>query len=120
MNAYDHPNMVLTLTDNKWVNNEWVFNNKADYFYSEQELTGVKNAKDMNFKLFPNPAKNSITVAADGVNGVFELFNTRGSIVLSNNLSSGNQINIKDLNKGIYVYKVTINGLSKTGKLIKN
>lgn len=119
MNAYDHPNMVLTLTDNKWVNNDWVLKSKADFYYSEQDVTGVNETTKNSFILYPNPAKNTVTIAIDGLKGLFEIFNLQGSKVLSNILTNWSKVNVESLNRGTYIFKISYNGISKIGKFIK-
>lgn len=56
--------------------------------------------------VFPNPAKNQITVDTPR-GGTFQLYNALGSLVRSENLNSGkNNIYVDDLSNGVYLYSV--------------
>ena len=56
--------------------------------------------------VYPNPAKNQITVDAPR-GGTFQLYNALGSLVRSENLNSGkNSIYVDDLSNGVYLYSV--------------
>jgi PKD repeat protein len=80
---------------------------------------------NFNLALYPNPAKNNIFVesSVDNNNSVIELFNILGKKFhtidfdkISNNKL---EINISNLNKGIYFIKFTTeNNVSKTEKFI--
>jgi hypothetical protein len=121
MSSNDHPNKILTMPSYKWLNGNWVKKDEAVYYYSQQVLSAISEThKDVSI-IFPNPAKDFITVKTDGniINNLIELYNLQGSKVLSTVLTNGNKVNIEQLAKGAYIFKVNaINGCF-TGKLVK-
>jgi hypothetical protein len=121
MSSYNHPNMVLTLPSYKWVNNTWVKKDEAIYYYSQQELSGISKVSNDNYTVFPNPAKNFITVKTDenATNSMIELYNLQGSKVLSAAFSNDNTVNIAHLAKGAYIYKMNASNGCFTGKIVK-
>ncbi len=72
-------------------------------------------------KVFPNPALNQITIQlpVGQQNGIIELFDVKGNIVLTKAIIGNDQIQVDFLNTGIYFYQVTTKDERFTGKLIK-
>jgi len=75
--------------------------------------------------IFPNPAKNAITIETfEGIGGLHSVafYNLNGQKVKTStdfqNQNSTNSYDISDLNSGIYFVKVTSKDFSKTMKLI--
>ncbi len=74
------------------------------------------------FSLTPNPANDHFTINYSDVieEGTITLYDVRGRVTLSRKLTQNNlQIDISDLNQGIYLAKLTIGDRSFTSKLIK-
>ena len=74
--------------------------------------------------LYPNPAKNNITVNIP--NGIqlekasYSIYNALGQKVLVNAISNNIQdVNISNLSTGVYVINLDVNGVAKTMKFIK-
>jgi hypothetical protein len=116
----DHKNMPLTLKTYKW-QNSWVVKSLSTYYYTQQELSGVSKTLRDDSKIFPNPAKDFITVKTDGngTHNTIELYNLQGSKVLSTVLTNDNKVSIEQLAKGAYIYKVNGGTSCFTGKLVK-
>ncbi len=76
------------------------------------------------FKIFPNPARNTVTVTTQGNldNVRFNLFDINGRQVLSqtSNTPRRTTIDISALQSGIYVMQIESNTVTMTRKLIKN
>jgi len=75
-----------------------------------------------DFVVYPNPTIDSISVTlAEGFDkGNIILYTVLGQKVLEQNITKkSSNISMKSLNKGTYVYKIESNGLSKSGKIIK-
>jgi len=75
------------------------------------------------FKIYPNPAKEQLTIEADikrSDQAVITICNIMGEIVLSEKITSGKTaINTSNLNNGTYLYRIIIDGnIAKTDKLI--
>jgi len=74
------------------------------------------------FSLYPNPAKDLLTIAVPAVFESFHLrmYNNLGQIVLEQECNQELQpISIASLSKGIYFYTISTPLVTKTGKLIK-
>ena len=51
----------------------------------------------------------------------FSVYNALGQLVRSYTVSkNSNTINVNDLERGCYFYKITAQGINQTGKIIKN
>lgn len=87
-------------------------------------LTNALN--DLNFPivnpvLYPNPAQTQITLASEIKNGNLLLFNTLGQLVKEEIISQKIQnINLENLNSGIYYYQISSPTINLKGKIIKN
>ena len=93
---------------------------------SINSINDIENFIDWNFNLYPNPAKNSITIKIENKfknNYIVEIYNLVGQLILSKRITTNNlTINTEELAEGIYVCKVSeINSdeTKKTGALVK-
>jgi len=80
----------------------------------------VNNVVDYSTNIFPNPAKNNITIENSNfvINSV-KLYNIAGQLVKSENVNSmKTNLNISDLNKGIYILEIKSKETSIRRKLI--
>jgi len=82
---------------------------------------GVANNNGSMFSIYPNPANNSLTLnLKNNQTSLVEVYNMLGAVVTSFNSSSlTNNIDISNLNAGIYTLKVSQNGQSTTQKFVK-
>jgi subtilase family protein/type IX secretion system substrate protein len=73
------------------------------------------------FVLYPNPAQNqiSVTFAETISNAEITFYNNLGQLVLQKSIVNNQYITLDNLNSGIYIYKITFDNVSETGKLIK-
>jgi hypothetical protein len=75
-----------------------------------------------NISLVPNPANNVITLTTDTSIKAITVFNNLGQLVLTkrSNFSQTNEIDISNLNSGIYIMNINSeNGIKMTKKFIK-
>ena len=81
---------------------------------------GSQNFIESNFKAYPNPVKNILNLSYSKEISTVEIFNMLGQKVLIRNLNtSQGQIDMSNLNSGNYIVKVTVDGLLKTIKVVK-
>jgi arylsulfatase A-like enzyme len=87
-------------------------------------VTGLKeNKDDFNFSLYPNPSSDKIFLKTDeNVNYNFDvkIFDVTGKLMLESTINNDSFINIKDLNKAIYLMKISYKELTSSRILIKN
>ncbi len=84
--------------------------------------------RNKGLEVYPNPTSDHITFSIKnaGVNQVSLLvYDALGKVVVEKNLNidgiiSNHNINIAELNDGIYVYRLIGEGFNKSGKFIKN
>jgi len=75
-----------------------------------------------DFKVYPNPTDDSISVTLPNGSEVrtIAIYTILGQKVLEKNTSTQSPtISLKSLNSGIYFYKIESNGISESGKIIK-
>ncbi|MBP7497485.1 MAG: T9SS type A sorting domain-containing protein [Bacteroidales bacterium] len=88
---------------------------KLDLIYKEGTFTKSKISEDSHISIFPNPAKNYLTLIFDDQlsgNSTINIFNPCGDAVLSKNISHYDSaksisLNIQNINPGIYILKIT-------------
>lgn len=94
-----------------------------DGHFDYSEIKNIKvlearNQKDIT--LFPNPAKDRVQIQGFySPTAKIQLFNEMGKLVLDENLTKSNQLNIAHLPVGLYLIRVSDEHKSLTGKLIK-
>jgi hypothetical protein len=80
-----------------------------DTFYSEVCTFNPVSVKQVqnSFKVYPNPAKDYLTVKSSD-QGVLEvgIYDILGNLVMSENVLSGNNINIQNLVPGVYIARI--------------
>jgi len=78
------------------------------------------NEVDANtFSIYPNPVRDILHVQSKSWENVnYEIFHITGTLVQKGKLSNGN-INVNNLNKGIYIISITQNGKKSNFKFIK-
>ena len=73
-----------------------------------------------NFNYAPNPAKNVINLNAAKTISKVEFFNNLGQNVLATSVNAlSSNVNISELNKGIYMMNITIDGQTQAFKILK-
>jgi len=83
----------------------------------EANLSTNNNAKVL-FNLYPNPAKGQVTIQTETANTFqVEVFDILGKKVIAKEVVNSS-LDISALNAGMYLVKVTQNGVSTTKKLI--
>jgi len=74
------------------------------------------------FKVFPNPANNNVTIAADGIEAYkLSVTDLSGKVVMQKSLSGvENSLDISSLSTGAYFFTLTADSKVETVKIIKN
>uniref|UniRef100_UPI004047F4E0 T9SS type A sorting domain-containing protein n=1 Tax=Mariniflexile sp. TaxID=1979402 RepID=UPI004047F4E0 len=80
----------------------------------------VEDLKKFNFKSYPNPAQDRITLSAIKSIDKIEIYNLLGQQVINKNINLNNtEINVSNLSKGVYLVKAFIGVATGTYKVIK-
>lgn len=94
---------------------------EADNFEFAQARFGSLGITATNYNpytIYPNPTKDAFEVNFDCIEAQFELFDSLGRLVKKGNIQNGQKIDVVNLNKGIYSFKLNSIAGSSTKKLI--
>lgn len=83
---------------------------------------GVKDEiNGIDLSIYPNPFDNSFEIkCSDDTFYKIEIFNVLGESVYASDLNGRNEIFLNNISSGVYLIKITINGVSYFEKVIKN
>lgn len=80
---------------------------------------GINEPLNENVSIYPNPANNILHVTANGYNKM-EIINFLGQVVMSENVSNTNfEVNVADLNSGVYFVRLQGENGTITKKFVK-
>ena len=125
MPGVDPDSIIVALTSSIGGNCDNTVSQNCLYFYVDDLSVGLplgqKITLSEQMKFWPNPVNNQLNILLTQQNsGTLQIINQQGKIVLSENLQVTNKINCAHLPKGIYVIKITQNGIAISDKFIKN
>ena len=106
-------------------NSPWVDLTIANTFIAKFDPNplSVNEFNNTNFVLFPNPNDGNFNIKTTENNEILrvEVYDLLGKIINTQEIKPNQNINIYNLNKGVYLLKViTENGNTKTLKMIVN
>jgi hypothetical protein len=84
---------------------------------SEVELGVVENTK-LNFRIFPNPVSDILNIAHHYTNVDYRMFSIEGKLIKSGSLENP-EINVSELQPGVYLLQFSTDGKSEIKKFIK-
>ena len=91
----------------------------AKFSCSECEIVNVPEIEKNNPTVYPNPATNNFTVnLGNDEKANIQLFNIVGQQVYSETITGTAQVNVANLNSGVYMLKINQNGKVYTTKVI--
>jgi type IX secretion system substrate protein len=101
--------------------NVWVSKSRDTCYYSEQNVTAIPEIKASILNVYPNPFSANVSFNISGYDDylILELFDMLGRKVMNKTIRNHEKVNLEDLNNGLYIYILIINGKRLTGKLIK-
>jgi len=115
--SYDFPDLTFQLVI------EVRFNASTEAFFFDHiqfdGSLGLENNSQKTFSIYPNPASNgyvNVTSTASGVKTVF-VYDVLGKQVINTTISS-NKLNVSELTSGVYIMKISQNGILSTKKLV--
>lgn len=91
-----------------------------DNVYFTRINLGVKDFTSSNIRMYPNPTSTVFTIEANDVIENISLFNVLGQEVLTKTSNSNSvDLDVANLQTGVYVVKSTIGGVISTSRLVK-
>ena len=95
---------------------------ELDNFIIELDTSlSLEDKSKFNFKLYPNPAKNHLTVSASQNINNIEIYNVVGQQIKNSVLNTPQKhIDVSDLSKGLYLINIFIDDTVSTHKFIKD
>ena len=86
---------------------------------TECEVVNVPEIEKKNPTIYPNPATNNFTInLGNDEKANIQLFNIVGQQVYSETITGTAQVNVSNLNSGVYMLKINQNGKVYTTKVI--
>jgi len=100
---------------------EYELTGKEHYYYSEQEIQGLDQLPKLESNIYPNPAKDFISIEMETQNNFLQvqILNLQGQIVLEESIQNHQAISISRLSCGIYSYHVVGEKSLTSGTFIK-
>ncbi len=87
--------------------------------FQNTPFLGIKENELNNFKIYPNPVRDVLTIASDNLLiENYKIYSTNGTLILSK-INSQNNIDVSGLANGIYFIEVTSESGNKVQKFIK-
>lgn len=83
---------------------------------AEVSTIGI-DENEVKFAIYPNPAKDFININTNAVKYDYQLINSLGQVVLNGTANGEYQINVSNINKGVYFLKVVADGEARINKL---
>ncbi len=113
--SYDANNNNSSVITKTWAGSSWDNAEKHLNYWSIHQINGLEEYYNQDFKVFPNPATNTVFFNNDkNMPLKIRLFDASGKIIIDK-LISGNSIDISDLDAGVYFMSVG----KKVSKIVK-
>lgn len=111
--------MCAKQTDKEWSVVEALDETVVDHipFTVTGVVTGIEDAKEDEVKIYPNPVKDILHIQANENIAKTQLYNTAGKLVIEQ--ENSNNIDVRNLNSGIYILKVETQSGTSTHKINK-
>ena len=116
--------MVLNYVYSLWIANKWVQFENNIYYYSSLNTTSANTMNpemNLNLRAYPNPTSGYINFKWNGAYDRMKVkfYDAIGNLVLNKNVYNNSRLNVEQLNKGIYFYRLENNNQQMgTGKII--
>ena len=114
LSAYDNQNIRIAIHATSDAN---MYGIVIDNFVING-ATDITENNSTSFSIFPNPATTILNVEAEGYNTI-EIVNLLGQTVYTANATSNMQINVSNLNNGVYFVRMNGENGTATQKFIK-
>lgn len=90
-----------------------------DFYQAYQTLSSDKFAES-TFKIYPNPTTGTVYFYGTSTEPSYlKLYDISGKSILKTYIQNNTSIDIHHLEKGVYIYQITTDNYTKTGKILK-
>lgn len=89
-----------------------------EYAQARYDALGLLDLNTKPITISPNPASDSFMVNFDGNDSEYELFDLVGKSVQKGIVQNGQEINVNELNKGIYILNVKSTSFNENRKIV--
>lgn len=114
-------NIPIQVTEYSFKNNVWSLMGIVKLYYSnvEQKLA-VNNITEASIVVYPNPTSDFLKFKIRTPNDqfTFQMIDLNGKIVVSRQVNDNSSISIKNLPKGVYLYKLVLKDKVINGKVV--
>jgi len=112
---------MVDLYDWDPINESWEEEYYVKMYYSPLATTSISENLPENIKIYPNPVSNVLNISfQDNMETAkISLFDLQGRLISNQDLKIKNTIDVTQLPKGIYTYKLQMDSNTYTGKIIK-
>ena len=87
----------------------------------EEPTAGIEDQDFTTLNMYPNPAIDILNISAQSTINNIEIYNVLGQTVMRMSVEDTSaEINVSNLNSGIYLIKYEINNRTSTKKFVKN
>jgi len=88
--------------------------------YEFIDVLGVKNSKNLDLKIYPNPTSEYVAIYGLKNEGTFQIFNLNGKAITSiSPISNGQEVSLSKLTTGVYLIKIATSDGNHSQKIIK-
>ena len=95
-------------------NSEWSSNGIYTYFYTDTTLS-TNELNNINCKVYPNPTKDQVKFEINDFEKI-TIYDISGKLILK---TKSNIVNMKNIQSGVYLYKIHKDNKIINGKIIK-
>jgi hypothetical protein len=120
--AFNFGHKMIQAFEYKQSDNGWILSGKWTNYYSPFNVTDISEKTKINSPvIFPNPASDFVTFnIEDGSNqSSICIYDLNGREVLSQTVGNNVPVSVKELSKGLYIYRIIDNTHAYTGKFFK-
>lgn len=99
---------------------QWIVSGNFKMYYSQMNVSGIEDISANELKIYPNPATGFVTFDLKDASepATIEIFDIQGKKVIFQLLPVNKQIQVSQLNSGMYFYKINQNGQIFNGKIM--
>jgi len=108
-------------SDTSGVDNDLFIDNFQITASSLSDTAGVEDESLITLNMYPNPVSDMLNISSQNTINTVEIFNVLGQKVISRQVEDTSaEIDVSNLNAGIYLIKYEINNSIITKKFVKN